>query len=71
MPFIKPHRHERHHRSKLLAYVVVIIMDESNIKHLKGWEQVIHDAMQSSHGHYIYSIRYSSQTESNSHGSTR
>ena len=71
MPFINPHRHERHHISKLLAYVVVMVMDKSNIKHVKGQEQDIHDAMKSSHGHYIYSIRYSSQTESNSHVSTR
>ena len=69
--FIKPHRYERHHRSKLLAYTVVIVMDESNSKHAKGDKQVIHDAMQRSHGHSVYSSRYSSQTESNSHSSTR
>ena len=38
MPFIDPHRHERHHSSKLLAYVVIIVMDESNMKHVKGDE---------------------------------
>ena len=36
MPFIKPHRHERYHIRNLLAYVVAIVMDESNIKRVKG-----------------------------------
>ena len=43
MPFIEPHRYESHHIIKLLAYVVIIVMDYSNIKHVKGDEQVIHD----------------------------
>ena len=36
MPFIDPHRHERHHSIKLLAYAVIVVMDESNMKHI--WE---------------------------------
>ena len=46
MPFIEPHRHERHHSSKLLAYAVIIVMDESNMKHVKGDERGSHDAFQ-------------------------
>ena len=42
MPFIEPHRHDRHHSSKLLAYAVIIVMEESNIKHTKGDEQGSH-----------------------------
>ena len=46
-------------------------MDKSNIKHAKVDEQVIHDAMQRSHGHSVFSSSSSSETELNSHGSTR
>ena len=46
MTFIDPHRHERHHNSKLIAEAVIIVMDESNLKRVKGDERGIHYAFQ-------------------------
>ena len=53
MPFINPRSHERHHSSNMLAYEVIIFMDDSNSKHFKGEKRWSHDAMQSSHGHSV------------------
>ena len=36
MNFIEPHRHEMYHSRNLLAYVVIIVLYESKIKHVKG-----------------------------------
>ena len=46
MPFIKPCRHESHHRSKLLVEVFIIVTNKANskqveddkIKHVNGAE---------------------------------
>ena len=46
MHFIKPHRHERHHSSKLLAYADIVVMDKSNNKHVKGDKRGSHDVFQ-------------------------
>ena len=53
MPFIEPHRHERNHRSKLLAWAVIIVMDEPNNKHVKGDERVSHDAFQNNYDELV------------------
>ena len=53
MPFIDPHRHERYHSRKLLAWEVIIVMDESNNKHVKGNGQGSHDAFQNNYGELV------------------
>ena len=53
MPFLEPHRHERHHISKLLAWAVIIFMDESNNKHFKGEERVSHDVFQNNYDELV------------------
>ena len=49
MPFIEPHRHERRHSSKLLAWAVIIVMDKSNNKHVKGDKRGSHDVFQNNY----------------------
>ena len=49
MPFIEPHRHEKHHRINLLAYSVIIVMDEPNMKHVKGDERGSDDEFQNNY----------------------
>ena len=49
MTFIEPYRHERHHRSKLLIQAVIIAMEESSMKHVKGYERGSHDAFQNNY----------------------
>ena len=49
MPFIEPHGHERHYSSKLIAYSVSIVMDESNNKHVKGYKRGSHDVFQNNY----------------------
>ena len=49
MPFIDPHRHERHHSSKLLSKSVIIVMEYSNTKYVKGDERGSHDAFQNNY----------------------
>ena len=49
MPFIEPHRHERHHISNLLVYAVIIFMNGPNMKHVKGDERGNHDAFQNNY----------------------
>ena len=71
MPFINTHSNEMHHSSKLIAQAVIIVMDESNIKHAKGDERWSHNTIQISHRNSVYSSRSSPQTKSNRHGSTR
>ena len=53
MPFIEPHRHERHHRNKLLAYAVVIAMDKSINKRIKGDKRGSHDVFQNNHDEVV------------------
>ena len=53
MSFIEPHRHERHHISKPLALEVIIFMDESNNKHVKGEERLSHDAFQNNYDELV------------------
>ena len=49
MPFIDPPVHERHHSTKLLAWAIIIVTNDTNNKHVKGDEQVSHDALQNSY----------------------
>ena len=56
MTFIEPHRHERHNIIKLLAWAVIIVMNKSNNKHVKGDEQVSHDAFQNNYDELVDSI---------------
>ena len=51
--FIEPHRHERHHSSKLLASAVIIVINDTNNKRVKGDEQVSHDALQNSYDELV------------------
>ena len=53
MPFIEPHRHERHHIIKLLAWEVIIVLDESNNKHVKGDKRGSHDAFQNNYDEIV------------------
>ena len=53
MTFIEPHSHERHHSSKLLAQVVIIVMDESDMKHVKGDKQGSHDAFKNNYDELV------------------
>ena len=53
MLFLEPHRHERHHSRKLLAYEVIIVMDESSMKHVKGDKRGIHDAFQNNYDELV------------------
>ena len=53
MPFIEPHRHERHHIRKLIAWAVIIVMDESKNKHVKGDDQGSNDAFQNKYDELV------------------
>ena len=53
MPFIEPHRHERHHSSKLLAWSVIIVTNDTDNKHVKGDERVSHDTLQNSYDEHV------------------
>ena len=53
MPFIEPHRHERHTSSKLLVWAVIIVMNNTNKKHVKGDERVSHDAFQNNYDELV------------------
>ena len=53
MPFIETHRHERHHIRKLLAWAVIIVTNDTNNKHVKGDEQVSHDAFQKNYDEHV------------------
>ena len=53
MTFIESRRHKSYHSSKLLDYAVIIVMGDSNIKHVKGDEQGIHDAFQNNYGKLV------------------
>ena len=53
MPFIETHRHERHHSSKMLAWEVIILMNNTDNKHVKGDERVSHDAFQNNYDEHV------------------
>ena len=53
MPFIDPHRHERYHSNKMLDYAVIIVMDNSSMKHVKGDERGSHDAFQNNYDELV------------------
>ena len=53
MTFIEPHRHERHHRSKLLAWTVIIVTKDTNNKHVKGDKRVSHDAFRNNYDELV------------------
>ena len=53
MPFIEPHRHERHHSSKMLAWAVSIVTNDTNNKRVKGDKQVSHDAFQNNYDEFV------------------
>ena len=53
VPFIEPHRHESNHSINLPYCAVIIVMDESNNKHVKGDERVSHDALQNSYDEHV------------------
>ena len=56
MPFIEPHRHERHHSSNLLALEVIIFMEKSNNKRVKGDKRGSDDAFQNNYDELVYNI---------------
>ena len=56
MPFIEPRRHERHHISKLIAWAVIIVTNDTNNKHVKGDERVSHDAFQNNYDELVDNI---------------
>ena len=45
--------HERRHISKLLAYALIIVMDESNNKHVKVDKKGGHDAFQNNYDELV------------------
>ena len=53
MPFVEPYGHESHCSSKMLAYAVIIVMDESSMKHSKGDEQGINDSFQNNYDELV------------------
>ena len=53
VPFIEPHRHERHHSRKLLAWEVIIVTKNTNNKDVKGNERVSHDAFQNNYDEHV------------------
>ena len=53
MPFIEPHRHERHHLSKILAWAFIIVIDESNNKLVKGDKRGSNDVFQNSYDELV------------------
>ena len=56
MPFIEPHRHEMHHNSNLLALEVIIFMEKSNNKRVKGDKRGSDDAFQNNYDELVYNI---------------
>ena len=50
---IYPHRHESHHRRKLLAWAVIIVTNDTKKKHIKGDERVSRDAFQNSYDEHV------------------
>ena len=59
MPFIEPHRPERHHSINILSYSVIIVVEESNRKHFKGYKLGIHDVLQNNHVQLFDNSTYS------------
>ena len=53
MPCIEPHRYEMHHSSKLLDQVVIIVMDESSMKYVKGDKRGSHNAFQKNYDELV------------------
>ena len=53
VPFIEPYRHERYHSSKLLAWAVIIVMDKSNNKNVKGDKRGSHDVFQNNYDEHV------------------
>ena len=53
IPFIESHKHERHHSSKLLAWAVIIVTNNTNNKHVKGDKRVSHDVFQNNYDEFV------------------
>ena len=53
MNFILPHRNERRHSIKLLAWAVIVVMDKSNNKHVKGDERGSRDVFQNNYDELV------------------
>ena len=53
MRFIYPHKHERHHIRKLLAWEISIVTNDTNNKHVKGGERESHDVFQNNYDELV------------------